>query len=63
MPTDARRQAAACPTEPTSMHELWERVEAEWETIPVQVCIGLAESMARRTAAVAGAEGGATEGG
>jgi hypothetical protein len=34
------------------MHELWERVEAEWETIPAQVCVELVESMPLRIAAV-----------
>ena len=35
-------------TEASSMHELWQRVEKEWNTIPVDVCLGLIESMPRR---------------
>ena len=56
-----KRQLAAYPTEPTSMHELWERVETEWEKIPAQVCVDLIESMSRRIAAVLRAKGGYTE--
>lgn len=54
-------QLASYETEPTSMHELWRRVEVEWYNIPVQVCIDLIESMPRRVAAVLGAKGGYTK--
>jgi hypothetical protein len=56
-----KRQLAAYETEPTSIDELWERVEAEWEKIPAQVCIDLIESMPRRVAAVLKAKGGYTK--
>lgn len=56
-----KRQLAAYETEPTSIDELWERVELEWEKIPVQACIDLIESMPRRIAAVLKAKGGYTK--
>jgi hypothetical protein len=43
------------------MYELWRRVEVEWYNIPVQVRIGLIESMPRRVAAVLEAKGGYTK--
>jgi transposase len=56
-----KRQLAAYPTEPKSQHELWKRVEAEWEKIPARVCVNLIESMPARVAAVAKAKGGYTK--
>jgi transposase len=56
-----KRQLAAYETEPTSIDELWERVETEWEKIPAQVCIDRIESMPRRIAAVLRAKNGYTE--
>jgi hypothetical protein len=56
-----KRQLAAYETSPTSIDELWERVETEWEKIPVQVCVDLIESMPRRIAAVVEAKGGYTK--
>ena len=56
-----KRQLAAYETEPGSIHELWERVEVEWNKIPVQVCTDLIESMPRRVAAVLKAKGGYTK--
>jgi hypothetical protein len=46
---------------PKSVHELWERVEKEWEAIPVEECRKLIESMPRRIAAVIKAKGGYTK--
>ena len=43
------------------MHELWVRIEAEWEKIPKQVCLGLIESMPRRISAVLEAKCGYTK--
>ena len=43
------------------MHQLWERVEVEWDKIPAQVCIDLVESMPSRIAAVLKAKGGYTK--
>ena len=56
-----KRKLAAYSTEPDSMHELWGRVEAEWEKIPAQVCVNLIESMPARVAAVLKAKGGYTK--
>jgi transposase len=56
-----KRQLAAYETEPTSIDELWERVEAEWEEVPAQMCINLIKSMARHVAAVLKAKGGYTK--
>lgn len=47
--------------QPTSMHELWQRVEAEWNKIPAEVCGRLIESMPRRIEAVLKAKGGHTD--
>ena len=47
--------------EPTSMHELWVRVKAEWAKIPKQVCLDLIESMPRRVSAVLEVKGGYTK--
>jgi transposase len=41
----------------TSMHELWLRVEAEWNAIDKQECVKLIESMPRRVFAVLKAKG------
>ena len=43
------------------MLELWERVEAEWDKIPAEVCQNLIESMPRRVEAVLKAKGGHTK--
>src|SRR6185295_7666856 len=42
-----KRQLATYETDPESMHELWECVEAEWNKIPPQTCIDLIASMPR----------------
>ena len=46
---------------PKGIHELWERVEAEWEKIDPKVCQNLIESMPRRVEAVYKAKGGYTK--
>jgi transposase len=46
---------------PSSIHELWERVQKEWEAIPASVCQNLIESMPRRIQAVLKAKGGYTK--
>jgi DDE superfamily endonuclease len=56
-----KRQLAAYPTEARNIDELWERVQTEWEKIPVQVCVDLISSMPRRIAAVLKAKGGYTK--
>jgi transposase len=52
---------AAYPTAPSSMEELWRRVEAEWEKIPKEECLKLINSMPRRVAALLKAKGGYTK--
>ena len=47
-------------TPPAGIHELWERVQVEWEKIPREVCVSLIESMPRRVQAVIKAKGGHT---
>ena len=44
-----------------SLHELWERVEREWNAIDKSVCQGLIESMHRHVAVVLKAKGGYTK--
>ena len=46
---------------PKSIHELWERVQTEWEKIPAATCQNLIESMPRRVEAVLRAKGGYTK--
>ena len=46
---------------PKGIHELWERVETEWEKIEPAVCQNLIESMPRRVEAVYKAKGGYTK--
>jgi transposase len=54
-------QLASRQEEPKSIHELWEHVEAEWNAIPVDVCVKLIESMPKRVAEVIRAKGGNTK--
>jgi transposase len=56
-----KKRLASYETEPVGVHELWERVQVEWDKIPVEVCMGLIESMPRRVAAVLKAKGGYTK--
>ena len=56
-----KKQLAAYEIEPSGIHELWERVQAEWNKIPAEVCIGLIASMPRRVDAVLKARGGYTK--
>jgi hypothetical protein len=46
---------------PAGVHELWERIQKEWEAIPKEVCQNLISSMPRRVAAVIKAHGGHTK--
>ena len=48
-------------SDPVSMQELWQRVDAEWNNIPQEFCMNLIESMPRRIAAVIKAKGGNTK--
>jgi hypothetical protein len=49
------------PEPPKEILKLWERAEAEWNKIPVEVCQNLIESMPRRMEAVIKAKGGNTK--
>lgn len=46
---------------PSSIHQLWERVQVEWEKISAAECQSLIESMPRRIEAVLKAKGGYTK--
>ena len=48
-------------TEPSNINELWERVEKEWDAIPVDLYKTLIESIPRRINAVIKARGGYTK--
>jgi hypothetical protein len=48
-------------TPSSSIAELWERVQIEWDKIPASVCQNLIESMPRRVEAVLKAKGGYTK--
>lgn len=56
-----KRKLADYETTPESMHELWVRIEKEWESITPDLCRHLIESMPRRIAAVIAARGGYTK--
>jgi transposase len=56
-----KRALLAYPTPPKGVHELWERVEVEWNGISAETCQNLIESMPRRIRAVIRAEGGHTD--
>lgn len=56
-----KRALLAYPTPPKGVHELWERVEVEWNGISPEICQNLIESMPRRIRAVISAEGGHTD--
>lgn len=49
------------PTQPASIHELWERIQCEWEKITPQECLNLIESMPRRVQNVLQVKGGYTK--
>ena len=55
-----KRRLAEYEEEPKSIHELWERLEAEWNQITPDICVNLTESMPKRMAAVLKANGGYT---
>lgn len=45
------------PEPPNSIHELWERVQIEWENITPEICARLVESMPERMSALRKAKG------
>ena len=55
-----KRTLQGYPTPPKGVHELWERVEEEWNGILAETCQNLIESMPRRIKAVIKAKGGYT---
>ena len=52
-----KKQLLRHPRKPTSVHDLWDCLVEEWESIPVEVCRNLIESMPRRIEAVIKAKG------
>jgi transposase len=56
-----KRALQKYPTPPKGVHELWERVEEEWNKIPAETCQKLIESLPRRIRAVIKAKGGHTD--
>ena len=56
-----KRRLNTYETQPKSVHELWERVEKEWNGIPVEECRKLIQSMPRRLAAIVRTKGGYTK--
>lgn|SRR5215470_2064560 len=56
-----KRKLGEYETHPRSIHELWERIEVEWEKIPQEFCINLIHSMPRRIEALLKAKGGYTK--
>lgn len=56
-----KRMLATYETFPSSIAELWERVQDEWNKIPLQTCLDLIDSMPRRVEAVLRAKGGYTK--
>lgn len=56
-----KRRLADYESMPSGVHELWERVQVEWEKISKEECMHLIESMPRRIVAVLKAKGGYTK--
>src|SRR5882757_10957796 len=56
-----KRQLNAYEVPPAGIHELWDRVQMEWEKIPKEVCRNMIESMPRRIEAVIKAKGAQTK--
>ena len=56
-----KKKLAEYETKSCGILELWERVEVEWNKIPVDICINLIESMPRRIAEVLKVKGGYTK--
>ena len=56
-----KRRLAEYEHPPNGILELWERIQVEWDKIPVEECQKLIESMARRIEAVLRAKGGYTK--
>jgi len=54
---ELKRRLQLYEEEPTSMYELWERVQETWNSIPVETCVNLIESMPRRVNAVIKSKG------
>ena len=52
-----KRRLSSHENVPSSMNELWERVQTEWDTITQEECVRLIESMPRRIATVIKAKG------
>ena len=55
-----KRQLQKYKSLPSSINELWQRVQEVWNNIPIEVCHNLVESMPQRIQAVKKAKGGHT---
>ena len=56
-----KRRLAEYEDLPNGILELWERIQVEWDKIPVEECQKLIESMSRRIEAVLRTKGGYTK--
>ena len=56
-----KRRLAELENPPKGIYKLWDRVQVEWERIPVEECQKLIKSMPRRIEAVLKAKGGYTK--
>ena len=56
-----KRRLRQYETSPKGVHELWDRVSEDWNSISPDVCQNLIESMPRRIEAVLKAKGGHTK--
>ena len=56
-----KKKLAEYETEPHGILKLWDRVEVEWNKIPVDICTNLIENMPRRIAEVLKVKGGYTK--
>jgi hypothetical protein len=52
---------SACPDRAKGVHDLWERVEKEWDTFTKEDCRKYIDSMPKRIEAVIKAKGGYTK--
>jgi len=59
--THLKDQLKLYPTHPKGVHELWDRLDEQWNKIPPKECQKLIESMPRRMKAVIKAKGGHTK--
>ena len=56
-----KRRLAEYEHAPNGILKLWERIQVEWDKIPIEECQKLIKSMARRIETVVRAKGGYTK--